>query len=87
VKDLVDLALLIGNDQLNRQRVVDALHLTFPRRRTHALPASLIVPPEDWQTPFRALAEDCGLDTDIVAVFEQVSTFFETIERLPPQER
>ena len=45
VKDLVDLALLIADNQLDRQRVIDALHLTFDRRGTHALPTSLSVPP------------------------------------------
>jgi hypothetical protein len=29
VKDLVDLALLIADNQLDRRRVIDALHLTF----------------------------------------------------------
>ena len=77
VKDLVDLALLIGDDQLDEQRIMDALQLTFARRGTHALPASLPVPPEDWETPFRALAEECGLDLDIAAVFETVRKFFE----------
>lgn len=51
VKDLVDLALLIADNQLDRRRVIDALHLTFDRRGTHALPTSLSVPPPDWQTP------------------------------------
>jgi hypothetical protein len=77
VKDLVDLALLIGGDQLDEQRIMDALQMTFARRGTHALPASLPVPPEDWETPFRALAEECGLDLDITAVFETVRKFFE----------
>jgi Nucleotidyl transferase AbiEii toxin, Type IV TA system len=77
VKDLVDLALLIGDDQLDRQRVANALHLTFARRATHALPANLSAPPEDWQTPFRALAKECGLDLDIATVFESVRKFFE----------
>ena len=39
----------------------NALRLTFERRGTHDLPASLIPPPADWQIPFRALAEECGL--------------------------
>ena len=81
VKDLVDLALLIGDGRLDRARVADALHLTFARRETHALPASLSAPPEDWQTSFSALAQECGLDPDIVAVFEDVRAFFESVLR------
>jgi hypothetical protein len=60
VKDLVDLALLIGAGGLDQRRILDALRLTFERRGTHDLPAGLITPPADWQTPFRALAEDAG---------------------------
>jgi hypothetical protein len=79
VKDLVDLALLIADNQLDRRRVIDALHLTFDRRGTHALPTSLSVPPSEWQTPFRALAEECGLQTDIAAVFDNVRGFLENV--------
>ena len=79
VKDLVDLAILIADNQLDRPRVINALHLTFDRRGTHALPTSLSVPPPDWQTPFRALAEECGLRTDIAAVFDNVREFLENV--------
>lgn len=79
VKDLVDLALLIGDNQLDRQMVFSALHLTFARRRTHALPASLNAPPQDWQMPFQALAEECGLQTNVSAVFESVREFLEKV--------
>ena len=37
---------------------------------------SIDAPPEEWQTPFQALAKECGLRTDIAAVFDQVRTFF-----------
>jgi hypothetical protein len=79
VKDLVDLALLISDGRLDRARVANALHLTFTRRETHALPPSLSAPPEDWQTSFRALAEECGLDPDVTGVFENVRAFFENV--------
>ena len=79
VKDLVDLALLTNEGRLDRARVIVALRLTFARRETHALPASLSAPPEDWQTSFSALAEECGLDPDIAATFENVRVFFEKV--------
>ena len=60
-------------------RVISALHLTFDRRGTHALPTGLSVPPPEWQTPFRALAEECGLQTDIAAVFDNVRKFLENV--------
>jgi len=43
------------------------------------LPTSLSVPPPDWQTPFRALAEECELQTDIAAVFDNVREFLENV--------
>jgi hypothetical protein len=79
VKDLVDLALLVGDDPLDRRKVFDALHLTFERRGTHSLPASLSAPPQEWQTPFRALAEECGLQTDIASVYDNVRKFLENV--------
>lgn len=79
VKDLVDLALLIGENQLDRRKTFNALRLTFERRNTHALPTTLSAPPEDWQTPFEALAGECGLQIDITGVFDSVRKFAENV--------
>jgi Nucleotidyl transferase AbiEii toxin, Type IV TA system len=79
VKDLVDLALLIGSGGLDTQRILEALRLTFERRGTHDLPASLTPPPADWQVPFHALAEECGLPTDVAAVFASFQKFVEEV--------
>jgi hypothetical protein len=79
VKDLVDLALLIGAGGLDKQRILDALRLTFERRGTHDLSAGLIPPPADWQIPFHALAEECGLPTDVAAVFAGVQEYLEEV--------
>lgn len=79
VKDLVDLALLIGSGGLSRTRVADAVHLTFKRRQTHQLPPALVEPPRDWQRRFLALAEECQLKGDMYAVFSAVEEFFESM--------
>jgi hypothetical protein len=79
VKDLVDLALLIGSGELNRRRIQNALRLTFERRRTHDLPAGLPSPPADWQILFQALAQECGLPTDIAAVFARVQAYLDEV--------
>ena len=78
VKDLVDLALLIGSGGLDKPRIFEALRLTFERRGTHDL-ANLVPPPEDWQIPFQALAEECGLPTNVAAVFAGVRLFVEEV--------
>jgi hypothetical protein len=79
VKDLVDLALLIGSGGLDQARLIDALRLTFDRRKTHELPSVLLPPPAKWQTPFAAVARECGLSTDLVLVFAQIRDYLESI--------
>lgn len=79
VKDLVDMALLVRSGELDRRRVLNALHLIFERRGTHDLPASLVLPPADWQVPFRALAEECRLPGDLAAVFAGVKEFLDEV--------
>ena len=79
VKDLLDLALLIGSGGLDKQRIMEALRLTFERRGTHDLPPSLVPPPADWQVPFQALAEECGLPSDVAAVFAGVQEFVDEV--------
>ncbi len=79
VKDLVDLALLAGSGKLNQRRIQDALRMTFERRKTHDLPTLLPSAPADWQIPFQALAQECGLSTDIAAVFAGVQAYLEEV--------
>jgi hypothetical protein len=77
VKDLVDLALLIGSGGMDKMRIRDGLRLTFERRGTHELPAMLLQPPTAWHSPFHHLAQECGLSSDIQAVFSDVQSFVE----------
>ena len=81
VKDLVDLGLLIGGGEFDRQRILDALHLTFERCETHPLPAALGAPPSEWTIPFQTLAEECGMQPDLAAAFEMVAKFYEEVLR------
>jgi hypothetical protein len=77
VKDLIDLALLIGSGDLSPTRAADALRLTFQRRRTHELPLALVEPPQDWERRFLALADECQLKGSMNRVFRAVEEFFE----------
>ena len=78
VKDLVDLGLLIGGD-LDRKRILDALHLTFDRRETHPLPTALDAPSPEWMIPFQTLADECGMQPDLAAAFERVAKFYQEV--------
>lgn len=79
VKDLVDMALLISDGTLDRQRILEALQLTFERRATHPFPKTLDAPPLEWRRPFQELARQCGLPPELNVVFERVRKFFEDI--------
>lgn len=79
VKDLVDMALLIGDSTLNQQRIFNALRLTFERRATHLLPKRLDTPPSEWERPFQELAKECGLPSELSVVFQRVRKFFEDV--------
>ena len=79
LKDLVDIALLIGSGGLDKKRILEALRLTFERRETHDLPASLVPPPADWQIPFQGLAKECGLPADVAVVFAEVEEYFKEV--------
>lgn len=81
VRDLVDMALLLRSDQLDRQRVSNALKVVFTRRKTHPIPTELEPPPEAWEAPYRDLAADCGLPGEIGIAFADLREFWRNLPR------
>jgi Nucleotidyl transferase AbiEii toxin, Type IV TA system len=79
VRDLVDMALLIQSGTLDRNRVTEAIRVTFERRKTHPLPNVLPAPPAEWQKPYEALARECGLSGHAEDAFETLRRFAESI--------
>jgi hypothetical protein len=79
VKDLIDMALLISEGNLNRELVVKALKVTFTKRKTHDLPDKLIPPPKEWGPIFQRLSLICKLDKNIEAAFKVLSEFVDDI--------
>lgn len=61
VKDLLDLALLLGMGLEASPALARAIRAVFDRYATHPLPESLTEPPPAWGQPFSAMAEDVGL--------------------------
>jgi hypothetical protein len=59
VKDLVDLLLLIRTGDVRQAQLAEAVRITFDRRKTHAVPPTLVPPPESWEIQFRELAAEC----------------------------
>lgn len=79
VKDLVDMVLLIQLGGLERARVLLALEKTFVRRNAQPVPLRLDPPPPTWEIPFRALAEECGLNIDFHQAFIILSAFHQNL--------
>ncbi len=75
VKDLIDLALLIGTETLNTDVLRTAIGKIFEYRGTHGIPKALSPPPANWESKFSKIAKECGLDSDIAKTFAQVEAF------------
>lgn len=86
VKDLVDLVLLIELGLPDDNRVLEALQMTFARRKTHTLPETLDRPPASWCASYAALAAECRLDSiaDIYAAFDLLSAAYRAITESTP---
>jgi len=79
VRDLVDMVLLIESGTLTNDKVAEAIRVTFERRKTHALPNTLPVPPTEWQKPYGALARECGLSGELEEAFAVLQMFVKPI--------
>jgi len=79
VKDLIDLVLLMDSGTLDMERLSRDITVTFARRESHMVPQSLEPPPDFWEPVFVKLAAECGIDGDIHAQFDRVSSFCESL--------
>lgn len=80
VRDLVDMVLLVGSNQLIPEKTRGAILGTFNRRATHPVPPFLQGSPADWEKPFVALASECGLQIGIDEAFRTVDIFFRSLQ-------
>lgn len=79
VKDLVDLVLVKQTMSLNAGRLRAALVGVFEGRRRHALPSALPPPPKDWGVPFRRLADEVGIDSDIKVAYAEAAVLLDPV--------
>jgi hypothetical protein len=75
VRDLVDMVLLIQSGTMAKDKVIEAVRITFDLRKTHNLPKVLPQPPTDWQKPYDALAKECSLSGGIDGAFTNLDTY------------
>ena len=81
VKDIVDMILLIKNKNISISKVIKATHAVFKHYGTYEIPKELPPPPSEWKEPFLQLAEECGLDIDIVMAFKELSSYYSKIKK------
>ena len=73
------MAALIRSYEIDYERVLLALKLTFLRRKTHRLPEELKAPPKEWRSAFETLARQCNTLEDMEAAFFTVCHFYEKV--------
>jgi predicted nucleotidyltransferase component of viral defense system len=78
-KDLVDLAVIAATSAVHAALLRAALDITFTQRETHPLPRTLPVPPKDWATQYRRLAQEVGAPTDLASGHAVASIFLSPI--------
>lgn len=61
VKDIVDLVLIVGTQQLDPTAVRRALKIVFEHRNTHPLPRQFPEPPEEWAESYQQQSGGYGL--------------------------
>ncbi|MGH3114253.1 MAG: nucleotidyl transferase AbiEii/AbiGii toxin family protein [Gaiellaceae bacterium] len=79
VKDLIDIVLISELAFFEFERLRDAIVRAFSERETHELPASLPAPPGEWAPPYRALADEVGLDPDLFAGHRLAASFLDPL--------
>jgi predicted nucleotidyltransferase component of viral defense system len=78
-KDLVDILLIAGSEEIEASAFRAALIATFEARDRQPLPAKLPAPPPGWEEPYRRLAEEVGIEPDLEAAFVFAAAFLNPV--------
>ena len=80
VKDLPDLALIATAGAIDAGRLRAAIDQTFGFRGTHAVPDSLVAPPDTWEGPYSSIAREDQLRWPTLdAAFSAVRAFLDPV--------
>ena len=79
VKYFVDMQLLIGIRTFDLHKLRVDLRKVFKFRNTHSLPIHIPSPPIEWVEPYAELAEKCGIESNLILAFQNVSEFYSNI--------
>jgi Nucleotidyl transferase AbiEii toxin, Type IV TA system len=78
-KDLVDLALIAELSHLDAATLRREIDTIFALRDTHSIPKALLPPPAEWTTPFRRLAEEVGVPSELAAGHRDAAALLDPI--------
>lgn len=78
-KDLVDILLIAGSEEIEASALRAALTTTFGARNRQPLPANLPEPPPGWREPYRRLAEEVGIEPNLEAAFNHATAFLDPV--------
>ena len=76
VRDIVDMVLLIKNGKLNKDRLKQAIELTFNCYGVRKPPLYLNEPPLTWKASFLELATECELEISLDKAYSIVAKFY-----------
>ena len=83
VRDLIDMVLLIQSDDMDISMIQRAFSVTFSGRKTHKMPDKVPQPPDNRAGPFKAMAVECQIDTDIKAAVVMLTQFVNCLKAAP----
>jgi hypothetical protein len=78
-KDLVDILLIAASEQFDAAVLRDALDVTFGEREQQELPSSRPQPPENWREPYRRLATEVAVESELDNAFADEASFLDPI--------
>jgi hypothetical protein len=80
VKDFVDMLLLSKMGTISGERLFQAIQATFSALGTHILPVSAPPPPTKWESEFRRMAKDVGMDNlSLVQAYGFIQQFLDPV--------
>ena len=77
VKDLIDMALLVLEEKMDKRRLREAIQITFRTYDTHLAPEQLLEPPMEWIAPYEAMAKECELGWTIIESYRVINNMTE----------
>jgi predicted nucleotidyltransferase component of viral defense system len=83
-RDLIDIVLMSELASFGFERLRSVIVGLFEARATHDLPSSVPAPPGEWAVPYRALAEEVGLNPEFSVGHRLAAEFLDPVLAAKP---